>query len=141
MTDVTGHDRPPLVYSCSGCSSAAQMANEIAVALDRRGDAEMSCIAGVGGDVPSLVRVATSGRPIVVVDGCRLACAHACLARHDVEPDLHVLLAEHGVRKRRHSDFVASEAEVLTDEVAEQIAERWPATPRDTGPARRHARV
>lgn len=44
-----------------------------------------------------------------------------------MEPDLHVLLAEHGVSKRRHSDFVASEAEVLTDEVAEQIAERWPA--------------
>src|SRR5690606_21354051 len=55
----------PLVYSCSGCSSAAQMANWLAVALDRRGLAEMSCIAGVGGDVPKLVRVATSGRPII----------------------------------------------------------------------------
>lgn len=38
----------PLVYSCSGCSSAAQMANYVAVQLDRRGAAEMSCIAGVG---------------------------------------------------------------------------------------------
>ena len=44
----------PLVYSCSGCSSAAQMANYVAVQLDRRGAAEMSCIAGVGGDVPSM---------------------------------------------------------------------------------------
>jgi len=63
-------DKPtlPVVYSCSGASSAAQMANHMAVALDRRGVAEMSCIAGVGGDVPSLVRVATdaagSGRPV-----------------------------------------------------------------------------
>lgn len=32
----------PLVYSCSGCSSAAQMANYLAVSLDRRGLAEMS---------------------------------------------------------------------------------------------------
>jgi uncharacterized metal-binding protein len=39
----------PLVYSCPGCSSAAQMANYIALELDRRGVAEMSCIAGVGG--------------------------------------------------------------------------------------------
>ena len=53
----------PLVYSCSGCSSAAQMANHIAVQLDRRGEAEMSCIAGVGGDVSQLVRIAHSGRP------------------------------------------------------------------------------
>ena len=51
----------PLVYSCSGCSSAAQMANYVAVQLDRRGAAEMSCIAGVGGDVPSLLKVRTRG--------------------------------------------------------------------------------
>lgn len=116
----------PLVYSCSGCSSAAQLANEIAVAIDRRGDAEMSCIAGVGGDVAPLVRVATSGRPIVAIDGCRLACARACLARHDVEPDLHVQLAEHGVAKRKHTDPDLAEAQVLTQQVAAQIYERWP---------------
>ena len=52
----------PLVYSCSGCSAAAQTANTLAVRLDRRHLAEMSCIAGVGGDVEALVRVARSGR-------------------------------------------------------------------------------
>ncbi|MBS3959615.1 MAG: hypothetical protein KGZ52_09465, partial [Xanthomonadaceae bacterium] len=36
----------PLVYSCSGCSSAAQLANRLALMLDRDGEAEMSCIAG-----------------------------------------------------------------------------------------------
>ncbi|WP_435924161.1 putative zinc-binding protein [Paenibacillus sp. DYY-L-2] len=40
----------PLVYSCSGCSSAAQTANRIAIKMDREKIAEMSCIAGVGGD-------------------------------------------------------------------------------------------
>lgn len=54
----------PLIYSCSGASSAAQMANHIAVKLDRLKVAEMSCIAGVGGDVKPLVRTATSGCPI-----------------------------------------------------------------------------
>lgn len=38
----------PIVYSCSGCSSAAQLANYLALRLDRSGSAEMSCIAGVG---------------------------------------------------------------------------------------------
>lgn len=119
------HDRP-LIYSCSGCSSAAQLANEIAVALDRRGDAEMSCIAGVGGDVPSLVRVATSGRPVVAIDGCRLACARACLACHDVVPDEHVQLAEHGVVKRQHADFEPEDAHTLTEQIAARIDQRWP---------------
>lgn len=65
----------PLVYSCSGCSSAAQAANYIALKLDREGDAEMSCIAGVGGNVPHLVNIARSGRSIIAIDGCPLACA------------------------------------------------------------------
>jgi uncharacterized metal-binding protein len=67
-------DALPLVYSCSGCSSAAQLANHLALRLDRDGTAEMSCIAGVGGQVPSLVRTAQhaarTGRPIFALDGC-----------------------------------------------------------------------
>jgi uncharacterized metal-binding protein len=50
------------------------MSNHIAIELDRRGLAEMSCIAGVGGDVPKLVRIAKSGRPIIALDGCALTC-------------------------------------------------------------------
>src|SRR3990167_6054350 len=80
-------DKLALVYACSGCSSAAQLANHVAVQLDRQGVAEMSCIAGVGGDVPSLVRTARSGRAIVALDGCALACVKSCLARHGVVAD------------------------------------------------------
>ena len=55
------HDpKLPLVYSCSGCSNVAQLANTLAVRLDRAGLAEMSCIAGVGGRVASLVSKANS---------------------------------------------------------------------------------
>ena len=119
-----GRDRTvfPLVYSCSGCSSAAQMANHIALELDRADVAEMSCIAGVGGDVPSLVKLAKSGRPVVAIDGCPLECARHCLARHGVTPDLHVQLAEHGVRKRYHMQFDPDEAAAVAREVADDVA-------------------
>ncbi len=104
----------PLVYSCSGCSSAAQLANHVALQLDRRGVAEMSCIAGVGGDVPSLVRLAQSGRPIIALDGCALNCARSCLARQGVAPERHYQLQQYGVKKRTHEDFdPAQAAEVL----------------------------
>lgn len=111
----------PLVYSCSGCSSAAQMANYLAVQMDRRGLAEMSCIAGVGGDVPKLVRVARSGRPIVAIDGCALACVRNCLARHGVEPSEYHLLSDHGVRKRYQTDFDPAEAERVLAGMAETL--------------------
>ena len=100
----------PLVYSCSGCSSAAQMANHLAIRLDREGAAEMSCIAGVGGGVAGLVRTARSGRPILALDGCVLACVRACLAREGLEPDRHLLLSDFGVKKRKHADFDANQA-------------------------------
>lgn len=109
----------PLVYSCSGCSSSAQMANHLAIQLDRDGLAEMSCIAGVGGGVLSLVNMARSGRPILALDGCALSCARACLQQAGVEPTTHVLLNAFGVKKRKHVDFEADEAErIYADEVA-----------------------
>lgn len=108
----------PLVYSCSGCSSAAQMANEIAIRLDRARHAEMSCIAGVGGDVPSLVRLARSGRPILAIDGCPLHCVRGCLARHGVSPALHFTLTELGVKKRYHMEFDGREAQAVFDSIA-----------------------
>ncbi|MEU4419284.1 putative zinc-binding protein [Actinoplanes sp. NPDC024001] len=80
-------NRIPLVYSCSGCSSAAQLANALAIRLDRLGVAEMSCIAWPGRDVPSLMRLARSGRPIVALDGCALVCVQAILRRHGIVPD------------------------------------------------------
>ncbi|MFC7141532.1 putative zinc-binding protein [Halosimplex aquaticum] len=121
------YDDLPLVYSCSGCSSAAQLANDIAVRLDRERLAEMSCIAGVGGDVAPLVDTATSGRPAVVIDGCPLECARACLDDHGVTPDYHVNLAEEGVPKEYHTDYDDEQAERLFDEVADEV-ERVDAT-------------
>jgi uncharacterized metal-binding protein len=101
----------PLVYSCSGCSSAAQMANDLALKLDREGVAEMSCIAGVGGGVAALVRTAQSGRRILALDGCMLKCASACLANAGVVADTHLVLSDYGVRKRKHADFDPLEAQ------------------------------
>jgi uncharacterized metal-binding protein len=120
---MASDDDLPLVYACSGCSSAAQLANDVAVSLDRDGVAEMSCIAGVGGDVPPLVATATSGRDVVVVDGCPLTCAKACLARHDVEPDRHFELSSMGVPKEYHADYDDEQADAVEATVREAATE------------------
>ena len=119
MTDT--YDDLPLVYSCSGCSSAAQMANDLAVSLDRAAVAEMSCIAGVGGDVAPLVETATSGRPILAIDGCPLQCARQCLENHDVEPDLHYDLSQEGVPKEYHTDYDDNQAEGVREMLVEAV--------------------
>lgn len=103
----------PLVYSCSGCSSAAQMANYLAIQLDRQGIAEMSCIAGVGGNVKKLVKTALSGRKIIAIDGCPLACTRACLSAHNLQPAVVVELTRMGVSKRNHEDFDTAQANAI----------------------------
>lgn len=117
----------PLVYACSGCSSVAQLANDLAVALDRQCEAEMSCISGVGGGVPMLVNLARSGRPILALDGCALACAKACLNRAGVEPDTHLILNKAGAKKRYHTDCDDSERQVVwltVSRAARELRER-----------------
>lgn len=130
----------PLVYSCSGCSSAAQMANQMALWLDREGRAEMSCIAGVGGGVAGLVRTARTGRPIVALDGCILHCVKACLSQAGVHADVHFTLSDYGVRKRRHADFDADQArsvyaEAILPGIASALPQADSLPPADAGTA------
>lgn len=101
----------PLIYSCSGCSNVAQLANDVALNLNQRQFAQMSCIAGVGGKVKGLVKIAQSGRKIIALDGCQLHCVKSCLSAVGVEPDIHFTLTEEGLKKTKHSE--AQQDEVL----------------------------
>lgn len=89
------------------------MANQLALRLDRAGEAEMSCIAGVGGGVAGLVRTAQSRRPILALDGCVLKCVSACLANAGVVADKHLILSDFGVKKHKHADFDMVEADAV----------------------------
>ena len=111
----------PLIYSCSGCSSAAQMANYIAIKIDRKEIAEMSCIVGVGGNVKSLVKTVKAGRKIIAIDGCPLACSKACLGNHNIQPDLHLELTQYGIKKMKHVDFDLQQANEMLQMVEEKI--------------------
>ncbi|MGV1049425.1 MAG: putative zinc-binding protein [Solirubrobacterales bacterium] len=111
-----------LVYSCSGSSNVAQLANYIAVRLDRLGIAEMSCIAGVGGDVRALVKKVTAGRPVLAIDGCPLTCCEHVLGAKGVEPLRLIRLHDLGLRKRQHADFGAEERELVFRRVLEELA-------------------
>jgi uncharacterized metal-binding protein len=94
----------PIVYSCSGCSSSGQAANALAVRLDREGVAEMSCIAGVGGGVASLVKQAQAAERVFAIDGCPLHCTLHSLRSRGVEPAVHLDLSKLGVKKVKHQD-------------------------------------
>ncbi len=119
---MTPRKNLPLIYSCSGCSDVAQLANDTALALDHAGEFEMSCIAGVGGKVPALVKKAQSGRPLLAIDGCQLHCASSCLENVGVTPDVHVKLYEMGYKKRFGQSYAEETVADVYDYVLQQKA-------------------
>lgn len=126
MSQAEAANEKPLVYSCSGASSAAQMTNHLAVKLDRANLAEMSCIAGVGGDVPPLVRKAKSGRVVIVLDGCALSCGQASLRRHGVSITRYYQLGNLGVKKEYGKDYCEKEADRVYKIIKGSLADTRP---------------
>ncbi len=114
----------PVIYSCSGCSSAAQMANHVALRLDRKGLAEMSCIAGVGGGVMPLVKKAKSASVIIGIDGCPLHCVEHCLKREGLASTFHYDLSKYGVVKKQRQDFDPKDADEVAGRIIEDLSAR-----------------
>lgn len=88
-----------LVYACSGASNLGQLANEIALRLDRLGLAELACATEVGandgnGDIAS--------KPVLAISGCTSGCCAAMLEQHGITVSRSIVLAERGLAKAKH---------------------------------------
>jgi len=88
-----------LVYACSGCSDAGELADRIARRLAGAGVAEMSCLAGIGGRVRSIMTKGEKAARILVIDGCPLNCARQTLELAGLSHFDHLGLHEVGLRK------------------------------------------
>ncbi len=60
----------------------------------------MFCISSVGGNVPHLVNIARSGRPILALDGCVLAGTLHCLAERGLSAHYHLQLQARKLRSQ-----------------------------------------
>ena len=115
------HKKTPLVYSCSGCSNVAQMANDIALWLNKQDKAEMSCIAGIGGGVKALLHKAKN-RQRIVLDWCPLQCAKSCMENQELNIDLHIDLSDFGLKKAYNTQFSEEEKlRVINDFILKKI--------------------
>jgi uncharacterized metal-binding protein len=124
------HSSPPVpnktstvVYACSGCSDAGEIADRIARQLTREGVAQMSCLAGIGGRVKSLLLKAENAERILAVDGCPLNCARHTLELAGFKKFDHLELHKLGIRKgsapvtgERVATGVASAKKILAGE-------------------------
>lgn len=100
MVSLERSPRKPVVFACSGCSSAGKRADDVARCLDERGDAEMSCLAGIGSGHPTFRRK-IENREAWLVDGCPLHCALGVFEQAGLGAAVsrHIRLQDYGVKK------------------------------------------
>ncbi len=111
----------PLVYACSGASNLGQLAHDVAVRLDRAGLAEMSCAEAVAIEADPPFAAARSGRPVIAVSGCPLACAERLLSEHGVGVSSSISLVERGVAKAKHVSVAPDDGERIFREVLDDL--------------------
>jgi len=100
MNNASDDTAKPLVFACAGCSDVGRLAYDVARELDRRGTAEMSCLAGVAARKPAFLRK-LRGRHIWLVDGCPIECALATFVNPGHTIARHIRLADYGFKEER----------------------------------------
>lgn len=98
------------VLACSGCSAAGELADHTARRLQQLGLAKMSCLAGVGGHVPSIMATVRDAPGILMIDGCPLECGASVLRNAGFTDFKQLKLHELNVRK--HDPGAVGEATV-----------------------------
>ena len=115
----------PIVYACSGCSDAGELADRIARRLTRDGHAEMSCLAGIGGRVKHLLAKGEKAERILVIDGCPINCARKTLELAGLKNFDHLALHDLGMRKGScpvSESRIATGVEAATQLLAAEVA-------------------
>lgn len=88
-----------VIYACSGCSDAGELADRTARVLSQQKRGEMSCLAGIGGRVKPLMVKAEKADHIVAIDGCPLNCTRHTLEQAGFHTVHHLELHKLGLRK------------------------------------------
>ena len=114
MQNETSTQILPCVLACSGCSRAGELADHTARRLQELGMARMTCLAGVGGRVKSILATVNAAPERLVIDGCPLECSAHTMILAGITKFRHFKLHELGVRKHQSE---------VTEETVQALAE------------------
>jgi len=95
----------PVVYACAGCSGAGQIAYKMALELNKKGMAEMSCLAGLASKQKSFLHK-IKNRAIWIIDGCPINCSKAILQNMNLSEAKHIRLDTLGIKKNEDPENV-----------------------------------
>ena len=108
---------PPCVLACSGYTHSGALADRTARRLQELDVARMSCLAGVGGRVKSILNTVNAAPERMMIDGCPLECGAHTLRLAGITEFQHFKLHELGIRKH-HSEVSEEMVQALAEAAA-----------------------
>jgi uncharacterized metal-binding protein len=97
--EIRGGPGPILVFCCGGAADVGEISHQAARQLDDRRLASRFCLAGIGGRVEAHLRKTRDAKQVLVIDGCKVACASRTLQRAGFSGFIHLCVHDVGCRK------------------------------------------
>ena len=108
---------PVIVLACSGASNVGQLANEVAKTLSNGNDFKMSCLAGIGARIPTIVENAKAAQKVVIIDGCPVACGKKAADMAGVDFEDHIIITEMGMKKSYDLEIDSGTVQLITSRI------------------------
>ena len=106
-----------LIFCCSGASNVGVLSYLAAIRLAQEGFGNFSCIAGIGGDIPQMIRAAKDAEERTVLDGCPTGCARRIMDSNLIPIDRYVIVTQLGIKKTHDFDVDDSDVDIVAREV------------------------
>lgn len=113
--------RAVIILACSGASNVGQLANEVAKELSDGNGFKMSCVAGIGAHVPTIVDTAKAARKVVVIDGCPVTCGKKAADLAGVCIHDHFIITELGIKKSYNLDIDTVTISQITERIRSSL--------------------
>jgi uncharacterized metal-binding protein len=88
-----------LIFACSGAADVGEISGLAARKMTRDGIGKMSCLAGIGGRVGSIMESAMTAQSILVIDGCASCCAKKSFEHAGFNNFSHLQITDLGMNK------------------------------------------
>jgi uncharacterized metal-binding protein len=102
----------PLILACSGGSNVGQITNQAALELTREGRGKMFCLAGLGADIPGIVKTVREAGEVIVLDGCSIGCAKGIMERAGLPQGRCLVVTDLGIEKVKDSQLAVRQEDV-----------------------------
>jgi len=126
-TLTSGEQPGRLIFGCSGASNVGALSYLAAIRLAQEGFGNFSCIAGIGGNIPPMIRAAKDAQERIVIDGCPIGCARRIMDSNLVPIDRYVIVTELGIGKTHDFDVDDCDVDIIVKEVHDSDEKAPPA--------------